>query len=156
MDISFKIAETPEEFSEGAELFNQYARFVNIDLSFQNFAGELKTIHEQYNKPKGTLLLAYNEKKAIGCVALREWNNETAELKRMFVLEEYQGCKIGRRLLELVLAIAKELHYKKVRLDTLSTMNGALKLYRSYGFYEIPSYRYNPLEGPVYMEKQLE
>lgn len=155
MDVTFRIAQTPEEFSAGAELFKQYAEFVDLDLSFQNFEDELKDINRQYNKPKGALLLAYNGSKAVGCVALREWSDETAELKRMFVLEEYQGYKIGRRLLELVLEIAKELRYKKVRLDTLSTMNGALKLYRSYGFYEIPSYRYNPLEGPVYMEKQL-
>lgn len=155
LDISLKVAETPQEFAEGASLFQQYAEFIGIDLSFQNFAEELKTIDKQYNKPEGTLLLAYNEMNAIGCVALRKWDNVTAELKRMFVLKEYQGQKIGQKLLVRVLEIAQTLNYRKVKLDTLSTMEGALKLYRSYGFYEIPSYRFNPIEGTVYMEKIL-
>src|SRR5215216_2496497 len=155
INISYKVAETPQEFAEGANLFQQYAGFIGIDLSFQNFAQELKTIDKQYNKPDGTLLIAYHETKAIGCIALRKWDDDTAELKRMFVLQEYQGHKIGQKLLEQILQIAKTLNYRKVKLDTLSTMEGALRLYRSYGFYEISPYRFNPIEGTVYMEKAL-
>ena len=156
IDISFKVAETPQEFAEGAILFQQYAQFIGIDLSFQNFEEELKTIDKQYNKPEGTLLIAYDGTKPIGCVALRKWDIKTAELKRMFVQQEYQGHKIGRKLLEQVLQIAQALNYRQVKLDTLSTMEGALKLYRSYGFSEILPYRFNPIEGTVYMEKILE
>jgi len=156
INITFKVAETPQEFEEGRSLFEQYALFIGIDLSFQNFADELNTIDKQYNKPEGTLLIAYDESKAVGCVALRKWDSETAELKRMFVMQEYQGHKIGQRLLQQILDIAQELKYKKVRLDTLSTMKPALTLYRLYGFYEIPAYRFNPMEGTVYMEKILE
>jgi len=155
INISYKVAETPQEFAEGANLFQQYAGFIGIDLSFQNFAQELKTIDKQYNKPDGTLLIAYHETKAIGCIALRKWDENTAELKRMFVLQEYQGHKIGQKLLEQILKIAQTLNYSKVKLDTLSTMEGALRLYRSYGFYEISPYRFNPIEGTVYMEKAL-
>src|SRR5687768_3700006 len=156
INITFKVTETPQEFEEGRSLFEQYALFIGIDLSFQNFADELNTIDKQYNKPGGTLLIAYDESKAVGCVALRKWDSETAELKRMFVMQAYQGHKIGQRLLQQILDIAQELNYKKVRLDTLSTMKQALTLYRLYGFYEIPAYRFNPMEGTVYMEKILE
>ena len=156
INISFKVAETPQAFAEGASLFQQYAGYIGIDLSFQNFTDELKTIDKQYNKPEGTLLIAYDGAKAIGCIALRKWGSETAELKRMFVLKAYQGHKIGQRLLQQILVIAQELNYKKVRLDTLSNMKPALTLYRLYGFYEIPAYRFNPMEGTVYMEKILE
>ena len=156
VDLLFKVAETPQEFAEGANLFQQYANFIDIDLSFQDFNDELKTIEKQYSKPQGTLLIAYDGTKAIGCVALRKWDNEIAELKRMFVLQEYQGHKIGQRLLQQILAIAQELRYKKVRLDTISNMKAALKLYRLYGFYEIPAYRFNPIQETIYMEKSLE
>lgn len=156
INISFKVAEAPQEFAEGASLFQQYAGYIAIDLSFQNFEEELKTIDRQYNKREGTLLIAYDGTKAIGCIALRKWDSETAELKRMFVQQEYQGHKIGQRLLQQIRDIAQELKYKKVKLDTLSTMKQALTLYRLYGFYEIPPYRFNPLEETIYMEKVLQ
>ena len=154
-DISFKVAETAQEFEEGANLFQQYADFIDIDLSFQDFNQELKTIDKQYSKPQGTLLIVYDGMMAIGCVALRKWDNEIGEIKRMFVLPEYRGHKIGQRLLEQILDIAQELKYNKVRLDTISTMKAALKLYRLYGFHEIPAYRFNPIEETIYMEKTL-
>ena len=154
--ISFKIAETPQEFTEGARLFQQYAEFIGIDLSFQNFEEELNTIDKQYSKPVGSLIIAYDGEKAVACVALRRLDIETAELKRMFVRQEYQGHKIGLRLLKQILDIAQKLGYKKVRLDTISTMEAALKLYRSFGFYEIPAYRFNPMEETIYMEKILD
>ena len=156
INISFRIADTNQEFAAGASLFQQYAGFIGIDLSFQNFAEELNTIDKQYMKPKGSLIIAYDGTKAVGCVALRNWDNETAELKRMFVAPAYHGHKIGQRLLEQILGVAQKLGYKKVRLDTISTMEAALKLYRSFGFYEIPAYRFNPMEETIYMEKILE
>ena len=156
VDISFKVAETANEFAQGANLFQQYAKFIGFDLSFQNFEEELNTIDKQYSKPVGSLIIAYDGEKAVACVALRRLDIETAELKRMFVRQEYQGHKIGLRLLEQILGIAQNLGYKKVRLDTISTMEAALKLYRSFGFYEIPAYRFNPMEETVYMEKILQ
>lgn len=154
-NIIFKTATQAEEFEEGAALFQQYASFIGVDLSFQNFTNELNTIDQQYNKPGGALLIAYSGTLAIGCVGIRKLDDETAELKRMFIKPEYHGQKAGHSMLERIITIAKELGYKKIRLDTLSTMLPALKLYRLYGFYEIPAYCYNPIEGTVYMEKQL-
>ena len=156
INISFKKAETQQQFAEATILFHQYAEFIGIDLTFQNFAQELKTIDKQYSKPEGTLLIAYDGAKAVGCVALRKWDSDTSELKRMFVQQEYQGHKIGQRLLQQILDIAQELNYKRVRLDTLSSMKPALTLYRLYGFYEISAYRFNPIEETIYMEKILE
>jgi ribosomal protein S18 acetylase RimI-like enzyme len=59
------------------------------------------------------------------------------------------------KLLDLIIEIAKELNYKSIRLDTLPTMTKAQNLYRSFGFSEIPSYRFNPVSGTVFMEKKL-
>jgi putative acetyltransferase len=154
-DVLFKIASAPQEFQEGESLFRQYAASLQLDLSFQDFESELKTIDQQYNAPKGALLIAYLEQKPIACVGIRELDKETAELKRMFVQEGYRRLKIGQRLLEQILSVAKELNYKKVRLDTLPTMSRAQSLYCAFGFTEIPSYRFNPVEGAMFMEKDL-
>jgi putative acetyltransferase len=42
-----------------------------------------------------------------------------------------------------------------MRLDTLKNMTKPQSLYQSFGFCEIPSYRFNPLERTVYMERRL-
>jgi ribosomal protein S18 acetylase RimI-like enzyme len=154
-DVLFKTATTSKEFENGKSLFQQYASSLNIDLGFQDFSNELKLIDKQYNKPKGALLLAYKNDIAIGCAGIRELDNNTAELKRMYVQPTFRKYKIGARLLTLAIEIAKELNYKSIRLDTLPTMTKAQELYRSFGFYEIPSYRFNPVSGTVFMEKQL-
>jgi len=154
-DIIFKVANTHQEFEDSKNLFQQYANSLEVDLDFQDFTNELKTIDKQYNKPKGALILAYKNNVALGCAGIRELNKDTAELKRMFVKAEYRKYKIGRKLLELAIDIAKELHYKIIRLDTLPTMTPAQNLYHSFGFYEIPSYRFNPVSGTIYMEKKL-
>jgi len=141
-DVLFKTANTNKEFEDGKSLFQQYANSLDLDLGFQDFSNELKLINKQYNKPKGALLLAYKNNIAIGCAGIRELNSNTAELKRI-------------QLLALAIEIAKELNYKSIRLDTLPAMTKAQELYRSFGFYEISSYRFNPVDGTVFMEKQL-
>jgi putative acetyltransferase len=73
----------------------------------------------------------------------------------MYVQTKYRGHQIGRKFLELSIDIAKELNYSKIRLDTLPGMTQAQNLYRTFGFYEIPAYRFNPITGTVYMEKTL-
>jgi len=151
----FKIANTTTEFDHGRTLIKEYANSLKMDLCFQDFASELKSINQLYNKPKGALLIAYKKKITVGCVGIREFNNDIAELKRMFVKTEFRGQKIGLKLLELAIGVAKELNYVKIRLDTLPSMVQAQNLYRSLGFYEIPPYRFNPIEGTVFMEKEL-
>ncbi|MEQ9231976.1 MAG: GNAT family N-acetyltransferase [Cyclobacteriaceae bacterium] len=156
LSFSFKVADTPGEFEQARNLFQQYADSLGVDLSFQNFSTELETIATQYYKPRGALLLAFCDNDAIGCAAIRELDKETAELKRMYVIDEYRQHKIGRRLLELSINLAAELQYQKIRLDTLPSMTQAQSLYRKFGFYEIEPYRFNPIEGTVYMEKKIE
>jgi putative acetyltransferase len=155
LDISYKTATETHDFADGKDLFQQYANSLKIDLSFQDFANELNSINQVYNKPKGALLLAYSDKIAIGCVGIREIDMDTAELKRMFVQDKFKGNGIGRKLLALSIDVAQKLGYKRIRLDTLADMTQALNLYRSVGFYEIPAYRFNPIEGAVYMEKKI-
>jgi ribosomal protein S18 acetylase RimI-like enzyme len=154
-DISFKIASEDKDFNQGRQLFKEYANSLDIDLCFQGFEEELKTLNIQYNKPTGALLLAYKDNTAFGCVAIREFAKDISELKRMYVKPDFRGYKTGHRLLELILNTAGEMGYKKIRLDTLPDMTNAIKLYRSFGFTEIPSYRFNPIEGVVFMEKAL-
>lgn len=153
--IVYKTAQTEEEFGHARSLFEEYARSLHFDLEFQNFANELNAIQSQYNKPQGGIILAYANQLAVGCVGVRQLEENIAELKRMYVKPAYRGYKIGLKLLELSLGLAHELHYKKIRLDTIDTMEQAIKLYHSLGFYTIPAYRFNPMPGTIYLEKDL-
>ena len=146
---------TEEHFTTARDLFTQYAQSLEIDLAFQGFSKELESIREQYSAPTGTLLLCYKAGLAVGCIAVRRLDDGVAELKRMFVQEEYRKYGIGQMLLTGAIHAANALGYKYIRLDTLATMKKALDLYRSAGFYEIPSYRYNPVPDAVFMEKRL-
>jgi putative acetyltransferase len=154
--IIYRKAATNDDFEKGKQLFKEYAQSLGVDLCFQGFENELATIHEQYNQPSGALLLVFDNDKPIACAGIRKIDHESAELKRMYVQDGYRGHGIGAKLLERCIKIAEELGYKKIRLDTLNTMQKAQALYRSFGFYEIPSYRFNPLEGTIYMEKEIQ
>lgn len=155
MEITYKIAETQEEFNMARNLVEEYVISLQVDLSFQQFDNEMETITIQYNKPTGALIIAFYGTDAVGCVGIRRFEDEIAELKRMYVQNKYRGYGIGVGLLERSIELAKGHGYKRVRLDTLENMTKAQQLYRSFGFYEIPSYRFNPLKGTVYMEKDL-
>ncbi len=81
--------------------------------------------------------------------------NDSCEMKRLFVREAFRGQKIGRILTEKVIADAKEIGYSVMRLDTLQRMETARALYAKLGFKVIPAYYNNPMDEVVYMELLL-
>lgn len=87
--------------------------------------------------------------------AIRKFENSIGELKRMYLREPWQGKGIGMLMLRESMKQAQQLGYKKLRLDTLPSMHAAISLYRNAGFYEIPSYRFNPVAGTRYFEASL-
>ena len=81
----------------------------------------------------------------IGTVAIRNIDNvnQIVELKRMFVLPEYQGNGYGRLLLEYAIEKSREQQYHKICLDTGKQFSVAQHLYRSVGFQETTRYNDN-------------
>jgi len=153
----FKIitVNTEVEYAEASSLFKEYAEWLNIDLSFQNFEEELLQLKEMYSAPTGDIFLLQQENEFIGCVAIRKKEEGIAELKRMYIKPTTRKSGGGTLLLEKALADATLLGYKLIRLDTLANMTPAINLYKKHGFYEIAPYYFNPEENAVFFERKL-
>lgn len=145
-------AESAAHFETAKELFLEYAAGLGVDLCFQDFDHELANLAAQYSPPTGTLLLAVVDATTAGCVALRRWDDEVCEMKRLYVREPFRRLKLGRLLATDIIDEARKLGYHRMRLDTLPSMQAAQSLYRSLGFRDVSAYRHNPIAGTVYME----
>lgn len=84
--------------------------------------------------PRGRLLLASRHGEAVGAVALQPVDALLARVKRMVVRPEARGQGIGRALLNRLVEEAREIGYRRLRLETLGFMTQAIALYRSLGF----------------------
>ena len=106
--------------------------------------------------PEGRLLLATSDGQSAGCVALHKSAPNISEMKRLYVRPRFRGKGLGKALAEHIINEAREIGYKKLRLDTVEpVMRTAVAMYRQLGFQEIEPYRANPIEGALYMELQL-
>ncbi len=144
-----------ELINKTRELFIEYANYLDINLDFQDFDEELKTLPGNYAPPEGCLLLAFYNDKLAGCVGVRKFKNEICEMKRLYIRPDFRKKNIGKTLSKVITLKAKEIGYRSMRLDTLPFMREAINLYSSLGFKEITPYRYNPFEGAVYFEMKL-
>jgi GNAT superfamily N-acetyltransferase len=136
-------------------LFQEYVDSLGFELDFQDFEREFEDLPGEYGPPDGRLFLALVDDEPVGCIALRRIDPSTCELKRMYVRPELRGRGIGRRLAERIVLAAREIGYARMRLDTVPGMDAAIGVYRSLGFTEIEPYRFNPIEGAIYMELEL-
>ncbi len=135
-----------EDVEAVRELLREYEAGLDVDLSFQNFDAELADPLGFYE----LVLLADG-----GCVALRRIDDETCEMKRLYVRPTARGGGLGRRLAEAIVAEARARGYRRMLLDTLPTMTAARSLYATLGFLEAEPYRYNPVPGTTFLELRL-
>jgi GNAT superfamily N-acetyltransferase len=153
--VTIREAAFPERAEAVRAIFREYAGSLGIDLCFQNFDEELADLPGKYSAPAGRVLLACEQGREIGCVAMRPIDSTVCEMKRLYVRPQGRGRGLGRRLAESICQIAKEAGYQRIRLDTLPTMTEAQALYAGMGFSAVPSYVFNPIAGTLYLELDL-
>jgi len=85
-----------------------------------------------------------------GTIAIKHHNNETAEIKRLYIDPNTRGKGYGSKLFDKALDFVKKKKFKKVILDTWIRFETAVILYKKRGFKEIKT------EGEqIFMEKAL-
>ena len=155
MTTAFNIAESGEPLNTIRELFREYEQYIGVDLCFQDFENELKSLPGAYSRPQGRLYLIESGGEIAGCAALRKFDETACEMKRLYVRENFRGRGLGREAAELIVADARKIGYERMMLDTLPAMTEAIALYETLGFIKIPEYRQNPIVGAVFMEMKL-
>lgn len=154
--LSIAPASGAEDIAAARALFLAYAQSLDFSLCFQGFDEELAGMPGKYAPAaRGALLLARVDGRAVGVVGLRELEPEIGEMKRLYIDPAGRGHKLGRRLTDAVLAEARRLGYRRVRLDTFPSMVAANRIYDALGFRDIPPYYDNPLPGARYRELEL-
>jgi putative acetyltransferase len=149
-------ATTTDDIARARALFVEYAQWLKVDLCFQGFAEELKALPGTYAPPRGRLLLAGTTHDAFACIALRPLDSAgLAEVKRLYVQPARRGERWGYRLADELIAEARAIGYRELKLDTLEWMTPARALYSSLGFRACDAYYDNPLPGVVYMRLEL-
>lgn len=153
--IELADAQFPEDLGSVRQLFREYAASLGIDLGFQDFETELESLPGKYARPGGRLLLARKARSAVGCVALRPVDARIAEMKRLYVRPVARSRNLGRRLAERICAEARIAGYRRIVLDTLPGMAAAISLYGSLGFTPVEPYVFNPIEGAIFLGRDL-
>jgi len=137
-------------------LFRTYLDHVASPECFPSFEAELASLPGRYSPPGGCILLAEVGGEIAGVVALREFQGDAGEVKRLFVLPAYHGRGLGRLLMNALLERARAAGYRRLLLDTIpGRMDAAVALYRSLGFQETDRYYDDPIPGILYMRLDL-
>ena len=142
------------------KLFPMNKKFIRLkdrsaDLQFGTDK-ELENIPGKYKKPDGCIILACKNSDSIGCVGMRPLDGITCEIKRLYIKPDYRGFGLGKLLTKKVLEYCIERGYIKVFLDTTSSMESAINIYKSLGFLETSPYYNNPLSNVIFFELNLD
>ncbi|WP_284776494.1 GNAT family N-acetyltransferase [Agrobacterium sp. lyk4-40-TYG-31] len=111
---------------------------------------------DKLERPAVSFFVARNDGQIVGCCALVEAGNGTAEIKRMFVDPSARGLRIGQMMMDALIARGQGLGLSAIRLETGISQPEAIGLYRKAGFTEIePFAPYKPDPLSMFMEMKL-
>lgn len=131
---------------------------IELDKDLAIRDGEDHAFFAQFNKIAAIkhVVLAYENDVAVGCGAIKEYEENVMEVKRMFVPLEKRGKGIASIVLGELESWAKELGYKKCILETGKKQPEAIRLYEKNKYHLIKNYgQYADVSSSVCFEKLL-
>ena len=136
--------------------FRELVALLDADLQIRD--GAEHSFYSQFNKIDKIreVVVAYENEKAVGCGAFKEYTGSAAEIKRMFVRSENRGRGIAGQILNELEIWAKELNFSECVLETGIKQPEAVRLYRKSGYEIILNYgQYVGVENSVCMKKRI-
>jgi len=112
----------------------------SLDVAMGGFDKREKFVPFNQANTMDMVVILYSEETPIACGAYRQYNDCTAEIKRMFVNETYRGLGYGKTILKELIKITKEKNFQRLILETGDFLIAAVALYKSMGFKVIPNY----------------
>lgn len=150
-----KIVDGKPYIQQIKELIIEYTKRLGRNLSFQNLDDELKDPARKYTSPEGELLVAVEGEDVLGMIAYHKHSDTRCEMKRLYVKPSCRGMKLGEKLIEELIAHARQAGYKEMVLDTIVPLQSAIHLYKKLGFTECEPYYHNPMPDVLYFRKEL-
>lgn len=89
---------------------------------------------EEWTAPRGCFVLARLDGTPAGCGGWRRFDEETVEIKRVFVVPAARGRGVARALLSHLEADARDQGHCRAVLETGVRQEAALRLYRGLGW----------------------
>lgn len=142
---------------EAKKLLTEYGDYMYNDLGLTagkvNFFKDLEQFPtSNYLPPTGAFFLVRTGNTFVGCVGIKKLDQDSCEMKRLFVHSSFRGKGIGRLLCDYVIECCRKKGYKRILLDTNFEMKEAVALYHKCGFKEIKPYCVNENDHPIFME----
>lgn len=130
----------------------------NLDHELWNELKEDQATYDQYNNVIDipTAIVVYHNEQPVASGCFKEFDEETVEIKRMFVQKEHRGKGLSKKILSELEQWAKEKNYRFSVLETSIHFTTARNLYTTNGYKIIPNYgQYADLPESVCMQKEL-
>lgn len=112
----------------------------------------------QYNQRDSIhdVILAFHDGVAVGGGAYKFFDQETAEMKRVYVDPDHRGKGLGRELLFRLEADARMNGFRTMILETGEPLKEAMELYKRAGYKVIPNYgQYADMKESICMSKRI-
>jgi putative acetyltransferase len=95
---------------------------------------DLTDIHQSYLRGGGAFRILECKSRVIGSYGLYASTRASCELRKMYLLPEFRGHGLGKKIMEDALRLATLLGFIEMTLETNSRLREAIGLYKAYGF----------------------
>lgn len=138
--------------------------FIELCHSLDDFLNELvggeqnRAEYILYNQLEDIhdVIIAYDDDVPVGSASFKKYDDECAEVKRVFVTQAYRGKGISNKLMELLEDAARKRGYQYLILESGEPLVAAMALYRKIGYKVIPNYgQYKDMPESICMKKEL-